>query len=77
MHTNLRFIDSVNFLLTSRESLVRRSDSNSFKMTEKRHKDEETRMPLLKKAIFPHVYVNSFERFSEAKLPAMRRFTPS
>ena len=46
---NIRFIDSVNFLLSSLDSLVKGSDPHSFKITEKWHKDEEKL--LLKKEI--------------------------
>ena len=38
---NLRFIDSVNFLLNSLDSLVKGSDPKSFKITAKGHKEEE------------------------------------
>ena len=64
---NLRFIDSVNFLLSSLDSLVKGSYPQSFEMTEKTFK--ETTL-LLKKGSYPYEYMDSLERFSEAKLPA-------
>ena len=67
----LRFIDSMNFLLSSLDSLVKGSDIQSFKITERMFKDTSL---LLKKGIYPYEYMDSFERFSEEKLPAKEAF---
>ena len=68
---NLRFINRVNFLLSCLDSLVKGSDPQSFKITEKRHKDEEKRTLLLHKGIYyPYEYMECFERFGKAKFPA-------
>lgn len=71
---NLRFIDSVNFLLNSLHSLVKGSDPQSFKITEKRYKHEERRTLLSKKGIYPYEYMVCFESFGETKLPAEEAF---
>lgn len=69
---NLRFIDSVNFLLSSLDSLVRDSDLLSFKITQKRYIDTEKL--LFRKGIYPYKYMDSHERFCEEKLPAKEEF---
>ena len=67
----LRFIDSVNFLLSSLDSLVKTSNPQSFKITKRTIKDTSV---LLKKGIYPNEYMDSFERFSETGLPAREAF---
>lgn len=68
---NLRFINRVNFFL---DSLVKDSDPQSFKITQKTYKDEEKRMLLTKKGIYLYEYMDCFKRFSEEKLPAKEAF---
>jgi len=70
---NIRFTDSVNFLLSSLDSLVKGSDPQVFQNNRKGTKTKKKRL-LLKKGIYPHQYMNSFERFSEAKLSAKEAF---
>lgn len=70
---NLRFIDSVNFLTFSLDSLVKGSIPESLKITEKWQTDEEKWL-LLKKGIYLYEYMDSFERFRETKLPAKEAF---
>ena len=72
---NLRCIDSVNFLQSSLDSLVKGSDPQS-QITEKRYQDEEKRTLLLDKGIYPYEYMDCFERFGEAKLPAKELLHP-
>lgn len=71
---NLRFIDSLNFLLSSLDSLVKGNDPQSFKITQKTFQEEEKRRLLMKKEIYPYEYIDSFERFSEDKLPTKEAF---
>jgi len=54
---------------------VKGGDPQSFNITEKTFKGEEKLV--LKKGIYPYEYMDSFERFSEEKLPEKRRFTQS
>ena len=72
---NLRFIDSVNFLLSSLDKLVKGSDE--FPIIEKLMPEENKRQLLLKKAIYPYEYMDSFERFDETKLPEKEKFFSS
>jgi len=48
---NLRFIDNVNFMQSSLEKLVKRSEE--FPITEKKATEEKKRQLLLKKGIYP------------------------
>ena len=69
---NLRFIDSVNFLLSSLEKLVEGSDE--FLIMEKMMPEENKRQLLLKKQIYPYEYMDSFEKFGENQLPDKEKF---
>ena len=72
---NLRFIDSVNFLLSSLDKLVKGSDE--FPIMKKLMPEENKRQLLLKKGIYPYEYMDSFERFGETKLPEKEKFYSS
>lgn len=73
---NVRFVDSMNFLLRSLDSLVKGCDPKSIKITrvQKRNRGEDERRLLLKKGTYPCECMDSFERFSETKLPAKEAF---
>ena len=73
---NLRFIDSVNFLLSSLDKLVKGSDE--FPIMKKLMPKENKRQLLVKKkGIYPYEYMDSFEKFGETKLPEKERFYSS
>ena len=72
---NLRFIDSVNFLLSSLDKLVKGSDE--FPIIRKTIQDPRKQRLLLKKGIYPYEYIDSFERFGETKLPEKEKFYSS
>ena len=72
---NLRFIDSVNFLLSSLDKLVKGSDE--FSIMKKLMPEENKRQLLLKKGIYPYEYMDWFERFGETKLPEKEKFYSS
>ena len=72
---NLRFIDSVNFLLSSLDKLVKGSDE--FPIMQRIVPEENRRRLLLKKGIYPCEYMNSFERFGETQLPDKEKFYSS
>ena len=55
---NLRFVDSVNFLLSSLDKLVRGSDE--FPIVQRRFPEENMQRLLLKKGIYPYEYMDSF-----------------
>ena len=72
---NLRFIDSVNFLLSSLEKLVKGIDE--FPIMNKLMPEENKRKLLIKKGIYPYEYMDSFERFGETQLPEKVKFYSS
>ena len=72
---NLRFVDSVNFLLSSLDKLVKGSDE--FPIMHRIVAEESKRCLLLKKGIYPYEYMDSFERFGETRLPEKEKFYSS
>ena len=72
---NLRFVDSVNFLLSSLEKLVKGIDQ--FPIMNKLMPEENKRQLLIKKGIYPYDYMDSFERFGETQLPEKEKFYSS
>ena len=72
---NLRFVDSVNFLLNSLDKLVKGIDE--FPIMNKLMPEENKRQLLLKKGIYPYEYMDSFERFGETQLPKKEKFYSS
>ena len=67
----LRFIDSLNFLQGSLDSLVRATPKESLKITSTISNGSDL---LYKKGIFPYEYMDSWERFSETSLPDKENF---
>ena len=67
----LRFIDSFNFLQGSLDSLVSATPKESLKITSTISKGSDQ---LYKKGIYPYEYMDSWERFSETKLPEKEKF---
>ena len=68
INKNLVFIDSVQFMNSSLDALVKNFSDNDF-----RYLSQEFSGDLLKlvkqKGVCPHKYMDSFEKFSEDKLP--------
>ena len=71
---NLRFVDSVNFLLSSLDKLVKGSEE--FPIMNKLM-PEENRRRLLQKGIYLYEYMDSFERFGETQLLEKEKFYSS
>ena len=67
----LRFIDSLNFLQGSLDSLVRATPKEALKMTSSISKGSDL---LYKKGIYPYEYLDSWERFTETRLPEKESF---
>ena len=67
----LRFIDSFNLLQGSLDSLVSATLNESLKITSTISKGNEL---LYKKGIYPYEYMDSWERFSETRLPDKEKF---
>ena len=72
---NLRFVDSVNYQLSSLDKLVKGSDE--FPIMQRRFPEENMLRLLLKKGIYPYEYMDSFERFHETQLPEKEKFYSS
>ena len=73
---NLAFIDSMQFMNSSLDLLVKNLSDNDFK-----HLSEELSAEFLKlvkpKGVYPYEYVDSFKKFSENKLPDRSTFFSS
>ena len=67
----LRFIDSLNFLQASLDSLARATPKESLKITSTIAKGSDL---LYKKGIYPYEYMDSWERFTETRLPDKEEF---
>ena len=67
----LHFIDSLNFLKQSFDSLVSAKPKKSLKITSTISKGSEL---LYKKGIYPYEYMDSWGRFSETRLPDKENF---
>ena len=72
---NLRFIDSVNFMQSSLDKLVKGSEV--FPIMQRTFTENNKRRLLLKKGIYPYEYMDSFERFDETQLPEKEEFYSS
>ena len=67
----LCFIDSLNFLQGSLDSLVKAMPKEALKMTSRVSKGSDL---LYKKGIYPYEYMDSWERFNETSLPKKESF---
>ena len=72
---NLRFIDSLNFMQSSLDKLVKGSEE--FPIMQNIVAEEDKWQLLLKEGIYPYEYMDSFERFDDAKLPEKEKFYSS
>ena len=70
----LRFIDSLNFLQGSLDSLVEATPKEALKITKSISNCSDL---LYKKGIYPYEYVDSWEKFSETHLPPKEEFYSS
>ena len=70
----LRFIDSLQFLNASLDSLVSANQPESFLITMQYEPDEEKRRLLLRKGVYPYEHMDSWERFQEESLPPQAAF---
>ena len=68
---NLQFIDSLNFLQGSLDSLETATPKDAFNITKKFSDNIEL---LFKKGIYQYEYMDSWERFDEAQLPPKEKF---
>ena len=76
LNKNLVFIDSVQFMNSSLEKLVKNLLDEDFKYLVEEFGSENLEL-LKQKAPYPYKYMNSFERFNKEKLPARKYFYSS
>jgi len=70
----LRFIDSVQFLLTSLDKLVASNQPEAFHVTTQYEPNKEKRDLLFRKGIYPYEYMDSWDKFEETCLPPKEVF---
>ena len=76
INKNLVFIDSKQFLNFSLEKLVKNLSDNNFKYLSEEFNPEQLNL-VKQKRVYPYEYTDSFERFSEDKLPEKKHFYKS
>ena len=69
LNKNLVFIDSIQFMNSSLDKLVKNFSDEDFKYLVEEFGSENLKL-LKQKGAYPYEYMNSFERFNEEKLPA-------
>ena len=73
INKNLVFIDSMQFMNSGLNSLVKNLSDNDFKYLSEEFCGEFLEL-VKQKAVYPYKYMNSFKRFSENKLPDRCKF---
>ena len=76
LNKNLVFIDSMQFMNSSLDKLVKNLSDEDFKYLVEEFGSENLEL-LKQKGDYPYEYMNSFERFNEEKLPAKKYFYSS
>ena len=67
----LRFIDSAQFLLASLDKLVAANPPGAFQITAQHEPNREL---LMRKCVYPYEYMDTWDRFTEPKLPPKEAF---
>ena len=76
LNKNLVFIDSMQFMNSSLDKLVKNLSDKDFKYLIEEFGSESLEL-LKQKGDYPYEYINSFERFNEEKFPATKYFYSS
>ena len=76
INRNLVFIDNMQFMNSSLDSLVTNLSVNDFKYLSEEFSGELLRL-VKQKGIYPYEYMDSFKKFSENKLPDTSKFFSS
>ena len=74
--TNLVFIDSMQFMNSSLDSLMKNLSDNDFKHFSEEFSGEFLQL-IKQKGVYPYEYMYSFKRFLENKLPYNSKFFSS
>ena len=73
LNKNLVFIDSMLFMNSGLDKLVKNLNDNDFKYLSEELSGEKLKLVKVK-GIYPYKYIHSFKRFSESKLPDIDKF---
>ena len=73
INKRLVFIDSMQFMNSSLDSLVKNLSDNDFKYLSEKFSGEFLEL-VKQKRVYPYEYMNSFKNFSEDKLPDRSKF---
>ena len=73
INRNLVFIDSMQFMNSSLDSLVENLSDNDFKYLSEEFSSEFLRL-VKQKGVYPYEYIDRFRKFSENKLPDRCKF---
>ena len=73
LNKKLMFVDSMQFMNSNLEKLVKNLSDKDFKYLIKEFVSENLEL-LKQKSAYPYEYMNSFEKFNEEKLPAKKYF---
>ena len=76
LNKNLVFIDSMQFMNSSLDQLVRNLSDEDFKYLVEEFGSDNLKL-LKQKGAYPYEYMNSFKKFNEDKLPAREYFISS
>ena len=68
LNKNLVFIDSMQFMNSSLDKLVKNLSDNDFKYLTEEFGSKNLEL-LKQKGAYPYEYMNSYERFNEERLP--------
>ena len=66
---HLVLIDSLQFMISSLDKLVSNLPNDAFKYSSEEIKDDKKLKLMKQKGVYPYDYMDSFNRFSETKLP--------
>ena len=70
----LRFTDSAQFLLASPDKLVAANPPEAFQITAHHEPNRERRELLMRKSVYLYEYMDTWDRFTEPKLPPKEAF---
>ena len=73
INRNLFFIDSMQFMNSSLNALVKNLSDNDFKYFSKKFSGEFLKL-VKQKGVYPYEYMDRFKKFSENKLPYQSNF---
>ena len=76
IYTRLQFVDTMHFMASSLEKLVKNLDRSTFKHSSKYFSPDKLDL-MLKKGIYPYEYMNDTEKLTETQLPPIEKFYSS